>query len=485
MSKRRPKTSMRPRWTVTWPNTCVCSPIDDAKVGREAELEVGVLARDPELARRIHAQVQAGRSRAAAPVRARPVCVQRVQLRRLRAVQRRVAVHQDDVRRGSSSDCRSLRLASGSSMRASSMSTSSRVSGGARVPAHPRRQRHDRQRLALRVDRKAIQLRVRRDVVAAGRPARFALPVTRALAGAARGRQLVEHHAVVVAVGAQVDVLVLAEAGQREHAVRPFEPARRARIGGACRARSPTPSAGPATVRSACVTPDRPAQVEPLRVQARVERRASDVQAARHRRIAEVGASCAAVACSVPPFVRGQPGVDLRLAVGVASPRSARSRPASCPGRRRSPGRGRATRGAPSVPSTVRSACRRPLSARCGSRSLSGGRPSRCITNGSEHRAHAGSARPRAAPAMQRAPPSGSPDARLERPAAAGAGGRHARARLDRMHGRSPARCARRWAGTARAVAPATSTAPRSLRAPTRVPVTESCADSVPPTRAG
>ena len=187
--------------------------------------------------------------------------------------------------------------------------------GRHRVPARPRRQRHDRQRLALLVERKVIQLRVRRDLVpilsGALRAGGHA-----GVAGAVRGGQLVEHHPVVVAMGGQVDVPVLAEVCQREQAVRPFEPAAELR-------RAQRASRGHRRRQEARDRAHRrghagqPAQLEPLRVQPRVERRPSKVQAARHRRIAEIhlhgGRRVQRAAVR-----RRQPGIELRLVVGVA-----------------------------------------------------------------------------------------------------------------------------------------------------------------------
>ena len=290
-------------------------PDRDPKIGGEAELEGGVLARDPELARHVHAQVEAGRSRRRRrSARGRSSC-SALQLRGLRAVERQIAFHQDDVVRARQSAagpcawCRAARRA----RRRCRRPAGCRAAPRARAPApsatrspgagpacraggdpasRPPRPRTDSVRRASRWRSRARGRRRSR------RSARRA-PPRRRRRGPSGGCS-----------------------GTRRSPVSASRPSVHSSRPPSCGVRS-VPRAvtdavrRPAIVRSAGVTPDSPRSVEPLRVQPRVERRPSKVEAARHRRIAEIdlhrgrGVQRAAVR-------RRQPGIELRLVVGVA-----------------------------------------------------------------------------------------------------------------------------------------------------------------------
>ena len=316
MSKRRPNTSTRPRWTVTWPNTCVWLADRDAKIGRQPELQVGVLARDPELARR-HSRAGAAWACARAGRRCAVALRQRVAASRPGRGSAAASVDQDDVggaRRAAAAPCAAF---SGSSMRASSMSTIQAARRAASRGRASRRQRYDRQWLPFAVERQG-------DRSLASAVTSYALPhrgasrcrsrvrdPNRSPPSARRARRRRRRR------GAPDRICRYSpKSGHCEDAVGPFEPAREARRRPAYRARSATRSAARRSCAAPATTPDRPCSSKPLRVQARVDRRPSNVRRASPPGIRDRPSSPRSRAAFRRS--RRQSRIELRLPVGVA-----------------------------------------------------------------------------------------------------------------------------------------------------------------------
>ena len=203
-------------------------------------------------------------------------------------------------------------------MRASSMSTSSCVSGGAACPCTFAASATTASGWPCRVDRKAFQLRVGRHVVAARPPAWVALAGQR---GPARSRSRSTARRAPRRCSspwsADESACTRRSSVSATSAVLPFEPAREARIGERAAQRRRRRQQARRPSRSAGVTPDSP------RTSKRCASRRTSSGARRTSR-PRVTAGYPRSAChrrrrvQRAAALRGQPRVDLGLAVGVA-----------------------------------------------------------------------------------------------------------------------------------------------------------------------